>query len=175
MIKQTISYEDFDGNQQQEDHYFHLSKKELIDMEIAEPGGLAAKLERIGKEANGREIMAMFQQIVAAAYGQRVDGSSTKFYKSQKVSDEFMGSLAYDAFFTKLLTDSNFAVEFINGVIPKDLQEQMNTVQDVPLPAGEELPWAHREPTPRELTTMTREQLTDVYRRREHNRALGGS
>ena len=71
MIKQTITYTDFDDNTVSEDHYFHLSKSEIIEMELSVDGGLAARLTRIGNDANGAEILATFKMIIAKSYGQR--------------------------------------------------------------------------------------------------------
>ena len=195
MIKQSITYENFDGETVTEDHYFHLSKSELIDMELAEDGGMSAKLQRITASNNRAEIMQIFKQIVGASYGQRVDGSGSEFYKTPEISAAFMGSLAFDAFLTTLLTDVSVAVRFVNGIIPKDLQATAEVkaalaatgqpTTDVPLPGlggqsnlevsglrnpldvdGSVLPWAFREPTEKEIMAMNTQQMGDVYKRK---------
>lgn len=38
MLKKTISYEDFDGNQRTEDHYFNLTEAEITEMELSMNG-----------------------------------------------------------------------------------------------------------------------------------------
>jgi hypothetical protein len=193
MIKQSITYENFDGEMVTEDHYFHLSKSELIDMELGADGGMSAKLKNILASNNGAEIMKIFKEIVAKAYGQRVDGSGSEFYKTDELAARFMGSLAFDAFLTTLLTDVTVAVKFVNGVIPKDLQATADVrsalaaqrTADVALPGvdgkpdirpsglnnpldagGSVLPWAFREPTADEMMAMNQSQLQDVYRRK---------
>ena len=35
MLKKTISYTDYDGNQRTEDFYFNLSKAEITEMELS--------------------------------------------------------------------------------------------------------------------------------------------
>lgn len=121
MIKQDITYEDFDGVVVTETHYFHLSKSELIDLELGTEGGLAAKLTRISGSANGAEIMNTFKDLISKAYGRRVEGNASKFDKSPQLSAEFMSSLAFDAFLGMLLTDAKAASDFVNGIMPKDL------------------------------------------------------
>lgn len=121
MIKQSIVFEDFDGKEVTEDHYFHLSKAELIEMELTEEGGMVKKLETIVKSGDAKKIIATFKEIISASYGQRDPVNATKFVKSAKISEEFMGSLAFDAFFSQLMTDPVFASSFVNGVVPKDL------------------------------------------------------
>lgn len=141
MIKKTITYDDFDGNPVSEDHYFHLSKAEILGMESEVPGGLAAKLQEITDSTNGAEIIATFKWIIERSYGQRVDNDPRRFHKSDKISQEFLGSLAFDAFFDELIMDENLAMEFVYGVIPKNLAQQAQgmslgrqEVTDVPLP-----------------------------------------
>lgn len=194
MIKQTITFEDFDGNEHTEDFYFHLSKAELIAMEAGEES-MSDKLKRISASGNGGEIMRIFSSIVEAAYGERVDNDPRKFFKSPEKSREFMQSPAYDVFLVTLLTSESTAIDFINGVMPKDLVASPEVIKAVAEARGEEvvelpqpaqptfsdqssgltrsrnekgvlLPWAFREPTPKEMTGMTPEQLRDVYTRK---------
>jgi hypothetical protein len=191
VIKLPITYKDFDGNSVTEEHYFHLSKSELIDLETGDGESLSAKLERVGKSGDGGQIMRAFKEIIAAAYGQRVDGSGSQFYKNPDLTAGFMGSLAFDQLLEDLLTNTTNAVDFVNGLMPSGLEElaaKVGAVQtkDVPLPgfgdqpdiklsglsnpmdeSGQEvLPWAFREPTDKELMGMTHPQMQDVYRRR---------
>lgn len=122
MIKQEIEYEDFDGVKHVETHYFHLSKKKLMSL-TAQGADFQEKLERVGKSANGAEIMQTFTEIVGHAYGERIEGDASAFRQSPEISARFLDSLAFEAFLMKLITDVNFAVNFVNGILPKDLLE----------------------------------------------------
>jgi hypothetical protein len=183
MFKKEVTFTDFDGNQITETHYFHLSKSELIQMELSEEGGLGAKLEEVVKSGNGKQILATFKDMIGRAYGQRDPANPSKFFKSEKLTEEFFESLAFDAIFTQLMTDEHAAAEFVNNLVPKDLipakekQDAQTTmsasvaekVSGLPNPYdknGEFIPWAFREPTDRELVSMTRQQLAHVYARR---------
>jgi hypothetical protein len=200
MIKKAITFEDFDGKTVTEDHYFHLSKSELIAMELSEEGGMAAKLEGIVKGNNGAHIINTFNEIIRASYGQRDPVNASKFFKSTKIRDEFMSSLAFDALFQELMTDAQAAANFVNGLVPKDLADsdavqrafaevgltpegrqlvppsgtpsssfEEDEVSGLKMPRtenGELLPWAFREPTSKELTSMTREQMQDAFVRK---------
>jgi hypothetical protein len=194
MIKKTITFEDFDGNSVTEDHYFHLSKKELVDLEMSETGGLSSRLEQVTRSNNGQEIMSTFTWLISKAYGQRDPHNPTKFFKSDKITQEFMTGPAFDQFFTDLVTHPETAAEFVNGLFPKDLaklvekaQASGSTVEQIVSSVGtpstyyEEdqrsglqhprnsedvlLPWAFRKPTNSELREMSREQLVDVHNR----------
>lgn len=168
MIKVPVEYEDFDGNEQTTDCYFHLSKSELIKMETDTPGGLVAKIKRIGSDAaEGAEIIGTFSWIVERAYGQRVDNDPSKFFKSEKIRSEFMTGLLFDALLSKLLTDPVFAIEFMSGVVPNDLAKIAAKINSQKAEENVELPWANREPTEKELMGMTQTQMLEIWKRRD--------
>lgn len=191
MIKMPISYEDFDGNKVEEDIYFHISKAELIEWLTTEGVDVPAELTRIGKDMKPTEIMATMRDIIRRSYGKRDPMNPSKFDKSSVTVEEFMNSLAFDAFFTSLITSAEVAIQFVNGIFPKDLvtSEEMKQAlvqaglepQNVMVPGspdpkmsglatpldkeGKILSWAFREPTDKELTAMTKLQMFDVMKR----------
>ena len=58
MLKKTITYEDFNGETVSEDFFFHLSKAELVELELSHQGGLSAALQRIVDAEDGKSIIA---------------------------------------------------------------------------------------------------------------------
>lgn len=128
MLKRTITYEDFDGNIRTEDHFFHLSQAELIKW-LTTPGDytLDKKIERLQNERNGREIMNLFDELIIMSYGKKsLDGR--RFDKSDEVKKDFLETEAYSTLFSELVTDANKAAEFINGIIPKKLLDEVLTL-----------------------------------------------
>ena len=117
MLKKTITYTDFDGNERTEDFYFNLSKAEVIEMETKAKGGLSEKLKRIVETQNTKQIIKIFKDIILKSYGEKSpDGK--KFVKSKKLSDAFSQTEAFDNLFTELATDSVAAEAFIKAIIP---------------------------------------------------------
>ena len=57
MIKKTVTYTDFDGNERTEDFYFHLTEQELTEWELSVDGGLSGVLTRI---INSRDDKYLF-------------------------------------------------------------------------------------------------------------------
>ena len=49
MLKKTITYMDYDGNERTEDFYFNLSKAEIAEMELGSVGGLERTLQQIAQ------------------------------------------------------------------------------------------------------------------------------
>jgi len=123
VLKKTITYEDFNGEEVSEDFFFHLSKAELVELEVSHKDGLSAALERIVAAEDGKSIIAEFKNIILGSYGKRSD-DGRRFVKNQEIRDEFESSEAYSVLFMEILTDTNSAVEFINGVVPKNLAEE---------------------------------------------------
>lgn len=118
MFKHTMNLEDFDGNEYEETVYFNLSKSELFEWENSIGGGMRQRLETIVKSKNNPEILEAFKEVLKRSYGVKSpDGK--RFVKSQEAWDEFEQSPAYDEFFFKVVSDSDFAAKFIEGISPK--------------------------------------------------------
>ena len=133
MIKKTISYEDYDGVQRNEDFYFNLSKPELVEMQLSEAGGLEKKLEKITKEQDIAKIIELMKWIIQKSYGIKSDDGK-RFIKNQEVLDSFMQSEAYSELFMELATDADAAAAFVNGILPKGLAEEAKKLEVVDAP-----------------------------------------
>lgn len=123
MLKKTITYEDFNGNEVSEDFFFHLSKAELVEMEVSHKGGLAESLQKILADEDGKSIIAEFKNIILSAYGKRSEDGK-RFVKNSTTREEFESSEAYSALFMELVTNADAAVEFVNGIVPSGLDEE---------------------------------------------------
>lgn len=117
MLKRTIVYTDYDGIERKEDHYFNLTRSELVEMEVGVTGGMQAKLKKIIDEHNPPEIMRTFKELIAKSYGVKSpDGK--RFMKSEEISREFFETLAYDQLFMELCTNAGKAAEFVQAIMP---------------------------------------------------------
>lgn len=117
MIKKTITYEDFDGNERTEDFYFNLSKAEVTEMEMMEEGGMVKKLQTLIDSQDSKRLIETFKDIILKAYGEKsLDGR--KFMKSPEITQDFQSTQAYSELFMELAFDAKAAAAFINGVIP---------------------------------------------------------
>lgn len=127
MLKKTITFEDYDGKMVSEDYYFHLSKAELVQLELEETGGFGEMLQRIAAEENHKEIVKQFQRIIKISYGKKAE-DGRRFSKSPEILAEFVESPAYSELFVELSTDSTAAVNFVRGVMPSGLANQVDTI-----------------------------------------------
>ena len=168
MLKKTITYTNpFTEKEVTEEHYFHISKADLVEMEMEEHGakymkdgkeltGMQAKLQKIIDSEDGRAIMTEFKDIIRRAYGKK-DGD--RFLKSAAVWEDFSATEAYSQLLWELCTDAEAAGEFMNGIVPGNLEQIAAEVREqaVKEQASEDMPESQTngnlpEPDPTGLT-----------------------
>jgi len=169
VLKKTITFEDFNGTQVSEDFFFHLSKAELVELELSHKGGLSESLKRIIDAEDGKGIIAEFKNIILSAYGQRSDDGK-RFIKNQQLREEFESSEAYSTLFMELVTNTDSAIEFINGVIPAGMAEEAAKLAAVDFPSTEEKVTVLPRPEPvvvtkADLIAMPQEELSQLSAR----------
>lgn len=124
MYSKKIKFTDFDGNQREETHYFNFTKAELVELQTSKLGGLDKALKRIIEAKNTPEIVATIKMVIAKAYGVKSD-DGRRFIKSPEIFAEFEQTEAYSELFMLLSSNDEEAAKFFNGLIPKDLAEQV--------------------------------------------------
>lgn len=131
MLVKNITYTDYNGNERTEKFYFNLSKAELIEMEYSATGGLAQTIEKIVEAQDSPQIMALFKELILKAYGEKsADGK--RFMKSKELSEAFSQTEAYVKLFMELATDAKAASDFVNGLIPDDVEIPKDNVVNLP-------------------------------------------
>lgn len=118
MFKDTVTYEDYNGNMRTETLYFNLSRAEVIQMEMSVNGGLGSFLENIVKSEDMPAIVEQFTKIIKMSYGVKSDDGK-RFIKSDEISETFVQSEAFSEFFMKVISDEDYAAKFVNGIMPK--------------------------------------------------------
>ena len=119
MLKKTITYTDYDGNERKEDFYFNLNKAEIMEMEMSTSGGMAEMLQKIVDSQDAPAIIKAFK-----SYGQKSpDGK--RFIKNATLREEFEQTEAYSQIFMELATNAEEAAKFVNGIIPNDVAKEL--------------------------------------------------
>ena len=125
MIKKTMTYTDFNGVERKEDFYFNLTKAEVLKMEMGVKGGLAEQIKRIVDTQDQPAIIEVFEDLIQKAYGVKTpDGRG--FLKRKEDLEAFVSTQAYSDLYMELATDDKKAAEFINGIVPPDLNQENN-------------------------------------------------
>lgn len=128
MYKKTLEYEDFNGEKVKEDLYFNLSKAELMEMNFRAKGGLKNYIEAIINANDLNTLVDIFKELLLKSYGVK-SPDGRRFMKTEEIKKEFECSIAYDIMFTTMATDAKEASDFINGIIPKELAEEMDKIE----------------------------------------------
>lgn len=120
MLKKTMTYKDYDGNEVTEDFYFNLSKAELLELEIStdKVAGIEATVNRLKDERNGAEIIKMFKDIIRKSIGKK-SADGRRFIKNDEIADEFMQTEAYSDLIMELCTDGEKGAAFFNAIVPQ--------------------------------------------------------
>lgn len=124
MLKKTITYKDYNGVERTENHYFNLTKAEVMEMEMSTTGGLAEKIQKIVDAKDTPSIIKVFKELILKAYGVKSDDGK-RFIKSEQISTEFAQTEAYSILFMELATNADEASKFVNGIVPADLNKQV--------------------------------------------------
>ena len=120
MLKKTITYVDYNGMERTEDFYFNLSKAEVAEMELSVQGGFSKMLEEIIASKDNVQIVNLFKQMVLKSYGEK-SPDGRRFIKSEEISQAFAQTEAYSEIFMELALNEDKAAEFVNGIMPANL------------------------------------------------------
>lgn len=127
MIKKTITYTDYNGNERTEDFYFNLNKAEIARMEMSINGGMAEMINRIVAAQDVPSLISIFEEMIQKSYGVKTpDGRG--FVKKQSDLENFMATEAYSELFMELVTNADAAAEFLNGIIPSDIDKKITSI-----------------------------------------------
>lgn len=120
MLKKTITYTDFNDVERTEDFYFNLTEAELLEMELSVKGGLVEMINRIISAQDNPTLIKIFKDLVLKSYGVK-SPDGRQFIKNDQVRDEFAQTRAYSILFMELATNADVASAFVNGIIPKQV------------------------------------------------------
>lgn len=122
MLKKTITYVDYNGMERTEDFYFNLSKAEVAEMELSVQGGFSKMLEEIVASKDNVQIVNLFKQMVLKSYGEK-SPDGRRFIKSEEIAQAFAQTEAYSEIFMELALNEDKAAEFVNGIMPANLDK----------------------------------------------------
>ena len=124
MYSKKIKFTDFNGNEQERTFYFNLTEAELVEMNLSKDGGLETYVNRIMNSKSVPELAALFKELILKSYGEKSD-DGMRFIKKDpvrgKLADEFEQTNAYSSLFMELSTNTDEAIKFFNGIVPRSI------------------------------------------------------
>lgn len=128
MLEKKIKFTDYNGVEREQTFQFNLNKQELMTMELGTTGGYTEMLKTIINAQDTPTLMEVFEKFILKSYG-RKSADGMRFEKSEQLSQEFKQTEAYSELFMELLTSDEAAAKFINGVVPKEVANQIDLKQ----------------------------------------------
>ena len=119
MLKKTVTYIDFDGNERTEDFFFNLTEQEIAEMELSTEGGLGNSINKAVAAKSQVELIELFKKLILAAYGVK-SADGRRFVKNDAVREDFMSTQAFSDIYMELVQDADKASAFFNGIVPKE-------------------------------------------------------
>lgn len=134
MFKKTITYTDYNGNERKEEHYFNLTKAEMIEYDSEFPEGVIEYLKRLVNLQDKGKLIKAFKDLILRSYGEKLDNG--RFVKSQEIRDAFMATEAYSELFLEVLSSEENMANFVNAIVPKVPKNSETNSSVVPTPLG---------------------------------------
>lgn len=125
MIKETIPFHDLDGNEMVQDFWFNLFESELAELKFRYKMGIDVYIQRMIEAEDVGEVIKVLKEIILKAYGERDPQDPRRFIKSEELSLAFSQTEAYSNLFMKLAQDEKAAAEFMKGILPKNMKEEL--------------------------------------------------
>ena len=126
MLKKTITYTDWNGEERTEDFYFNLTRVEVLELEydVDAEGTLTEWLTDLVKSRDIDRIIRTVKKIILTAYGEK-SADGRRFMKSDEIRRSFEENPAFDELYMTMVTDSSKAAEFLTSIMPSSVRENL--------------------------------------------------
>jgi hypothetical protein len=162
MIKQTVTFEDFNGVTHTEDHYFNLNVDEVAELQTSLGGGdLETLLQMMIDKKDISGLIGSFKKIMELAYGVRSE-DGRRFVKTPEAWQEFYSSNAFNELFWELLTDAKKNADFVIGMLPGDFDAKVARLKTAQDSKNSALETAKHEPYERTVDDYSRDELLQM-------------
>lgn len=116
MLKETLTYTDFNGTKRTEDFFFHITEKEALTINAKFGGDLETYVTNLSVDQDPERMIEFIDFMLLTSYG-RKSADGRRFEKSEQIKMEFEQSVAYSDLFMKFLQNPEFAANFGAGLV----------------------------------------------------------
>ena len=125
MLKKTVTYEDWNGVTRTEDFYFNLTRVECAEIEYGTNGAsLSDSIKDLIAAKDMITVITIIKKILLMSYGIK-SSDGKRFMKSDDIRDSFEQNPAFDILYMELATNSEAAADFISGIMPSAVRENL--------------------------------------------------
>lgn len=130
MIRKTLTYLDYEGQEHTKDFYFSMSQTEFSLLNNQIPGGFESYLKRIQEDHNEEKLLDLLTTFIVEGYGERTPdglGFIKEDAQGRKLGKLFLCTEACDNLITELLEKENNIGAFLTGMMPKSIQGKVES------------------------------------------------
>lgn len=124
MIKKTISYIDYNGDNQTEEHYFNLTKAELMRLRVKNDGKYLDHVQDLVAERKVEGLFDFFYNLLLDAHGVKSEDGK-HFVKNPAERAGFESSIAFSEILAEFLGEPGKMSEFTRAILPPDYQDRV--------------------------------------------------
>ena len=124
MYIKKIKFKDFNDNEREQDFYFNLRKDELAKLSAKYGQNFENNVRTMAMNDDKAGLYKLFEDLIKSSYGQKSE-DGLHFRKSDQIWDDFYDSPAYEALFMEIMSDTDAAISFFKGIMPKDIAEKV--------------------------------------------------
>jgi len=124
MYIKKIKFKDFNDNEREQDFYFNLRKDELAKLSAKYGQNFENNVRTMAMNDDKAGLYKLFEDLIKSSYGNKSE-DGLHFRKSEQIWDDFYDSPAYEALFMEIMSDTDAAISFFKGIMPKDIAEKV--------------------------------------------------
>lgn len=124
MLKQTIKFADYNGNDREITEWFHLNEAEIVELQTSSPDGIQAEMQDAILSNDAGRVLGFIKNLVHRSYGKK-SADGINFDKNDELLQKFITSAYYSDFLLGLIEDNGRKGEaFVQGIMPAKLVER---------------------------------------------------
>ena len=121
MLRQDISYVDYNGNPRTITEYFHLNEAEIVELQTGSVNGIQADMQDAIISNDAGRVLDFIKMLIHRSYGKKSE-DGIHFDKSEEILHKFITSAYYADFVLGLIENDGVKGQaFVTGVMPKAL------------------------------------------------------
>lgn len=116
MLIRNVNYVDYNGQRRNEEYHFNISKTEYIKLNFTDEGSLKNTLDTLKRTDDAKRAYELIEKVVLLAYGVK-DPNGKTFLKTEKLTNDFYQSPAFEALMDEFLQNSGKFAEFVEACV----------------------------------------------------------
>ena len=117
MLKKNVKFEDFNGNEQEVEIHFNLTKTELSSFYAQFEGGFDQYFAEAVRRGDLETVSMLMLNFIHMSYGQK-SPDGLRFVKTEEDLFNFKQSAVYDEVCSTVMKDVDSFLDFVYAIVP---------------------------------------------------------